>query len=286
MMTLIREGGWPMWFVLFFERALAGGGPGWLAAFADRRRLGVVIALSASTLFSILHRHRRRSVSGRSSPGGALGAVQHPGCRYPERHPVPGLRRVDEPGRGRLHAASADVDGGGRRNAPRCPAGRSHNGLTRSHGRHSETSVSRAGPGSADHTPTAITSPPSVTGQQTRDSSPKARQGRPARRLSLPPRACEAHRGGAPAAAAARAAAGSAQRHANVIAAADRNAPAGGQRGRERVADRERAQPDAQHPEARAPSTRARRRQTGPDRRGAGRGEGGGVRKLTRTGRA
>jgi hypothetical protein len=54
MMDLIREGGYPMWFVLAFG-LLSLGGAARFARSADRRHLGFVIGMSVATLFSVLN---------------------------------------------------------------------------------------------------------------------------------------------------------------------------------------------------------------------------------------
>jgi hypothetical protein len=54
MMDLIREGGYPMWFVLAFG-VLSLAGAARFVRSADRRHLGFVIGMSVATLFSILN---------------------------------------------------------------------------------------------------------------------------------------------------------------------------------------------------------------------------------------
>src|SRR5262245_7409695 len=74
MMTLIREGGIPMWFILLFG-LLALGGSVWYAMAPEPRRLGLVRGMSAATLFSTL-----------SGTAAAVGATLHTlaGGRIPE----------------------------------------------------------------------------------------------------------------------------------------------------------------------------------------------------------
>jgi hypothetical protein len=54
MWTLIREGGYPMWFVIAFGLASLVGAARFVRS-ADRRQLGFVVGMSVATLFSILN---------------------------------------------------------------------------------------------------------------------------------------------------------------------------------------------------------------------------------------
>jgi hypothetical protein len=54
MMTLIREGGWPMWFTLAFGLISLGAGARF-AHLGQRRQLGFLIGMSLATLFSVLN---------------------------------------------------------------------------------------------------------------------------------------------------------------------------------------------------------------------------------------
>ena len=75
MMTLIREGGFPMWFVLLFG-SLSLAAAARFARSADRRHLGLVIGASLATLFTIL--------MGFSAN---FSAVFHKAPRFVEDHP-------------------------------------------------------------------------------------------------------------------------------------------------------------------------------------------------------
>ncbi len=53
MKTLMLEGGWPMWFTLFFG-LISLGAAARFAKSADRRQLGFLVGMSLATFFSVL----------------------------------------------------------------------------------------------------------------------------------------------------------------------------------------------------------------------------------------